>query len=204
MTDCKAFRILRGAIILIAVAVIGIFLGKLVSSYELRFMMNREFCGEYRGIEVYKSGDINKENCLSFVYTLKAMPEELTECCEILYFTAEDLPLPVYDGVKNKALGLTQGSTVYISTEDFAEEVIIHEFFHAYDNYHGLLSESDSFRTAYEAEKSLFKIDTPVEEAHLSEYFATLGSFYILSPEEMMTHAPETYRYFNERFRYYK
>lgn len=204
MTSRKTFRILRGAIILIAVAAIGIFLGRLVSSYELRFMMNREFCGEYRGIEVYKSGDIDKENCLSFIYALEAMPEELTECCEILYFTAEDLPLPVYSGEKNKALGLTQGSTVYISTEYFSEEVIIHEFFHAYDNYHGLPSESDSFRTAYDAEKALFNIASPTEEAHLSEYFATLGSFYIIYPAEMMTCAPETYRFFNERLRYYE
>ncbi len=203
MTKRRTFRILTGAAVLVAVAAIGIFLGKLVSSYELRFFLNREFCGEYRGIEVYKSGAIDKENCVSFIYTLEAIPEELTECCDTLYFTAEDLSLPIYDG-RNKALGLTQDSTIYISTEYFSEEVIIHEFFHAYDNFHGLLSETDSFRSAYEAEKALFDIESPVPEAHLSEYFATLGSFYIISPVEMMTYAPETYRFFNDRLGYYK
>ena len=125
MTKRRTFRILTGAAVLVAVAAIGIFLGKLVSSYELRFFLNREFCGEYRGIDVYKSGAIDKENCVSFIYTLEAIPEELTECCDTLYFTAEDLSLPIYDG-RNKALGLTQDSTIYISTEYFSEEVYPH------------------------------------------------------------------------------
>ena len=52
-------RILRLAVLVACAAVVGVFLGHMVSSYEMRFMLSRKYCGTYRGIEVYKSGSIN-------------------------------------------------------------------------------------------------------------------------------------------------
>ena len=66
----KAFRIGVYAAAIIAAAGVGVLLGQLASDYELRFLLNREFCGTYRGIDVYKSGEINDENVLGHIYVL--------------------------------------------------------------------------------------------------------------------------------------
>lgn len=192
-------KYIRLAVIIAATAFIGIGLGKLVGSYELRFMLNRTYCGNYRGIEVYKSGTINEENFLGHVYMLRDAPEELTECCDTMYFTGSDLPIPEGGSEEHPtALGLTQNKTVYISTDSYYPEVVFHELFHAYDHCHGYPSEHDSaFNEAYKAEGGKILILAGVEGTHAAEFYATAGALYLLSPGELKHKAPLTYRYFD-------
>lgn len=191
----KAFRYGVYAATVIAAAGVGILLGQLASDYELRFLLNREYCGTYRGIEVYKSGEINDENVLGHIYMLEAAPLELTDCCKSLYFIGSELPIPKNETGHTQALGLTQGDKIYISTESYSADVILHELFHAYDNRYGNSSDKN-FMSVYEREQTKLYIAGGYSDQRPSEYFATAGALYLLSPEELLLLAPETYTYF--------
>ena len=56
--------------------------------------MTRKFCGNYRGIDVYKCGELNNDNFLGHIYMLEKAPDALAESCEALYFTGEALSVP--------------------------------------------------------------------------------------------------------------
>ena len=189
---------LRLIAIIVVSAAIGILLGQLVTNYELKFMMSREYLGEYCGIEVYRTGDVNEENLERHFEMLAKAPEQLAECCDRLYFTGSELELPAYDGGLGDALGLTQNRTVYISTESFSSYVVFHELFHAYDNAHGELSaNSPEFESAYYANKRVIPVFASHSSAYASEFFAQAGAMYLLIPQELSVAAPETYEYFN-------
>ena len=191
-------KFIRLIAIVVTAAVLGIFLGRLVSSYEMRFMLSREYCGTYRGIDVYKSGHINDSNFLGHIYKLKDAPEKLVECCDTMYFTEDDLPIPDGGTRYSTALGLTQNRTVYISTYTYYPEVVIHELFHAYDYSNGLPSENSyDFKEALKSEKGKLRILTGVAGSYEAEYFATAGALYVLSPDVLMKAAPKTYKYFD-------
>ena len=199
MTDNrKAFRLVRQCVIVLLAAVIGITFGHIVSSYEMRFMMNREYCGTYRGIDVYKSGSIDADNFIAHIYMLSAAPEELTSCVDRLYFTGMDLSIPANDTGFGSALGLTQGRTVYISTESYRDDVVFHELFHAYDNASGLPSDSDRFRGIYNIEGGAIPIEAGTPELHPAEVFAEAGALYFLRPSLLKFIAPGLYGYFGE------
>ncbi len=192
-------KVVRLSLIIIVSAFIGILFGQLVSSYELRFMLSREYLGEYRGIEIYTAGSVNEENMKLHLQVLKEAPEQLTKCVERIYFTGTDLELPVQDSGMGKALGLTQGQTVYLSTESFGSYVALHEMFHAYDYVHGDLSENSvRFQRVYERGKNVIPIFAPNVGAYPAEFFAQAGAMCITMPFEMSIAAPEVYEYFTE------
>lgn len=191
----KAFRIGVYAAAIIAAAGVGVLLGQLASDYELRFLLNREFCGRYRGIEVYKSGEINDENVLGHIYVLDAAPSELTDCCKSLYFIGGELPIPKNETGHTQALGLTQGEKIYISTNSYSADVMLHELFHAYDNRYGNSSDKD-FMSVYSREQTKLYVAGGYSDQRPSEYFATAGALYLLNPEDLLLLAPETYNYF--------
>ena len=191
----KAFRIGVYAAAVIAAAGVGVLLGQLASDYELRFLLNREFCGTYRGIDVYKSGEINDENVLGHIYVLDAAPSELTDCCKSLYFIGGELPIPKNETGHTQALGLTQGEKIYISTNSYSADVMLHELFHAYDNRYGNSSDKD-FMSVYSREQTKLYVAGGYSDQRSSEYFATAGALYLLNPEDLLLLAPETYNYF--------
>ena len=143
----------RAAIIVLAVAV-GIGLGFFITNYETRYLLNRKFCGTYRGIDVYKSGEINADNFVAHAHVLESAPDILVDACTEMYFTGEDLDIPVAGKLGGKALGITQGSVIYISTDSFNADVILHELFHAYDNANEKISESEEFVRIMEKERN--------------------------------------------------
>ena len=194
----KVYKAIRLAVIILVSAIIGIILGHFVSNYEMRFMLDRKFCGTYRGIEVYKVGQIDVDNFKDHAYMLSLAPDELAEACERMYFTGTDLEIPSNDSGINAALGLTQNRTVYISTRTFGADVLFHELFHAYDNYKGMLSQNDlDFISAFNEERRRIftAVVDPTQES--AEFFAQCGAVYLLSPNELETKAPKTYYYFN-------
>ena len=177
---------------------VGIILGQLVSSYELRYMLSREYYGEINGIEVYRTGDVNEDNLALHTEMLKNAPEQLTECCDRIYFTGTDLELPIHDAGLGNALGLTQGGTVYISTASFSSYVVYHELFHAFDNARGIISSSDEFTRLYEENKRFLPVYASNDGAYESEFFAQAGALYLIMPRELSVAAPGLYKYYDE------
>lgn len=195
----RASIVLKCTIIAVMTAVIGIFVGKTIAAYETGYLLNREYCGSYRGIEVYKSGEINDENFLQHVVMLRDAPEKLVECCDKMYFIGGSLPIRT----SGSALGVTQDSTVFITTDSYGPDVLVHELFHTYDNRYGASSSSD-FDSIYEAEKYKIPVSSGYDEKHRAEFFATAGAVYIVSPAELLKKAPNTFFYINEILELYE
>lgn len=196
-------KVVKYAVMIAVSAAIGIFFGHLISNYEMRFMASRTFYGEYKGIEIYTVGEVNEKIMSNYLYMLSCAPEELTECCDRLYFTGSDLEIPANDAGVDSALGLTQGRTIYISTEWFGMEVMFHELFHAYDNVNGELSAKEEFRDIYWSERGKIYVAAEYEEMYPSEFFAQGGAFYLLARDKLKEEAPLTYAYFNRLFRFF-
>ena len=189
--------------IIILALVIGISLGYFVTNYETRYLLNRKFCGTYRGIDVYKSGEINAENFIGHAHVLDDAPDVLVETCTEMYFIGEDLDILAMGGQGGKALGITQGSVIYISTASFNADVVLHELFHSYDNANDKISDSDGFLRIMEKERNNVHVELYDEEAYSAEYFAVAGAEYLLQPEVLRKSAPETYDFIDKLIGYY-
>lgn len=192
MTERKPFRAVKYGIAILFAGILGILLGRFLTRYETRFFLNREYCGNYRGIEVYKSGEIDGENAACHLQMLERAPAALTDGCTALYLTRGALPVP-------DALGLTQDTTVFITTDSFYPDVLLHELFHAYDRANGALSDSAGFRAVYGREREAVAVACLVPESDRAEFFATAGAQYLLSPLDLRENAPETFAFFDER-----
>ncbi|MBR5090285.1 MAG: hypothetical protein IK093_12725 [Ruminiclostridium sp.] len=196
-----ASKLLRLLGIVIVSAVIGIFLGHLVSNYEVRYMLSRKYIGEYNGIEIYQTGDVNEENLALHKAMLEYAPDVLTECCDRLYFVGSDLELPAQEAIGiGQALGLTQNRTIYISTEGYSPYVVFHELFHAYDNAHDEISSNDlTFISAFNENRGVIPVFAAHASAYSSEFFAQSGAMYLLLPNELEVEAPETFSFFHDK-----
>lgn len=194
-----SLRTVKWILIIIAAVVIGIFLGQFITSYETRFLFDREYCGSYKGIDVYKCGELNDLNAAGHLRLLENVPDELAETCSAIYLTGGSLSVPLIGSEGGKALGLTQNTTIYISTDSFNVDVLYHELFHAYDNANGMLSESDEFRKIAENEGAVFYLEGYEETSHPAEVFASAGAMYLLEPEHLEFIAPKLYTYIEER-----
>ncbi len=191
-------------VLIVAVAVgIGILMGQFLTSYKTQYLLSREFCGTYRGIDVYKCGEINKDYFIGHAYMLESAPDVLVECCTDMYFTGGDLAIPI---IKNggKALGLTQGSTIYIATDTFNVDVVYHELFHAYDNANDKISDSDEFMQIFYREKDKVFVEVVDDDDYNEEFFAAAGAAYLLEPQVLQTAAPETYEFIDRLIRHYE
>lgn len=194
-----SLRTVKWILIIIAAVVVGIFLGQFITSYETRFLFDREYCGSYKGIDVYKCGELNDLNAAGHLRLLETVPDELAETCSAIYLTGGSLSVPLIGSEGGKALGLTQNTTIYISTDSFNVDVLYHELFHAYDNANGMLSESDEFRKIAENEGAVFYLEGYEETSHPAEVFASAGAMYLLEPEHLEFIAPKLYAYIEER-----
>lgn len=196
---------IRHTVIVLLAAAIGICLGYLVSSYETRFMLGREYQGSYKGIELYTCGDVNEDFYDAHIQMLEYAPEELLTGCDRIYFTGGDISIPANDSGYAQALGLTQNRVIYVSTRSFGADVVLHELFHTYDSANGMPSANSSdFQEACEKEKGNIRIIAGHSSLLASEFFAEAGAMYVISPFELSIRAPETYRYFNTIFALYE
>ena len=107
--------------------------------------------------------------------------------------------MPLIGSEGGKALGLTQNTTIYISTDSFNVDVLYHELFHAYDNANGKLSESGEFMKIAEKEGKAFYLEGYESSAQPAEIFASAGAMYLLEPEHLELIAPGLYAYIQER-----
>lgn len=192
----------KHAVIVAAAVIIGIIAGQFITSYKTQYLLSREFCMTYRGIDVYRCGEINRDYFIAHAYMLESAPDVLVECCTDMYFVGGKMSVPIV-GTDGRALGLTQDSTIYIATDSFNADVIYHELFHAYDNAHGKLSESEEFLAIFAKEKDKLFVGVLDESAYPEEFFATAGAEYLLAPQKLKTIAPESYEYIDNLIKYY-
>ncbi len=197
-------RYVKYAIIIIIAVIGGIFLGQFITSYETQYLLSREYCGSYRGIDVYRCGEINSDNFVGHAYMLDSAPEELVKYCDAIYFTGGEQSVPIIGKTGGKALGLTQGTIIYITTDTFNADVIYHELFHVYDNAHDNLTKTDEFLMIYYKERDYVSVKAIDEDALPAEFFAAAGAEYLLEPESLKAKAPEIYEYINQRIEYYE
>ena len=197
MTERTTFRTVKYGIAVFLAGILGILLGRFITRYETRFFLSREYCGSYRGIEVYKCGEVNGENAAYHLQMLETAPKPLTDSCTALYLTCG--PLPVPEGGEAEALGLTQETTVFVTTDSFYPDVLLHELFHAYDRANTALSDSAEFCAVYDREREGLSVACLVPESDRAEFFATAGAQYLLSPITLSEAAPETFAFFDER-----
>lgn len=195
-------RYIKYAAVIVAAVIVGIFLGRFFTRYDTRYLLSRRYCGSYRGIDVYECGEINEENFIGHAYMLESAPDILTDCCTAMYFTGGSLSIPIIG--HGDALGLTQDSIIYISTDTFNVDVIYHELFHAYDNVNGNLSRSDEFMSIYYEEKDSVFVEVLDEAARPAEFFAASGALYLLEPETLKSAAPQVYGYIDRRIDFYE
>ncbi len=201
----KVIGFIRRTVIVLIAAAIGVCLGYMVSSYETRFMLGREYQGSYKGVELYTCGDVRQEFYSAHVQMLDYAPEELLAGCDRIYFTGEGISIPLNDSGYSQALGLTQNRVVFISTETFGADVVMHELFHTYDSANGMLSaNSSAFLQAFDKEQGNIRIAAGHSSMLASEFFAEAGAMYIISPFELSLRAPETYDYFNAMLALYE
>lgn len=198
MTERKPFRAVKYGIAIFLAGILGIALGRFITRYETRFFLSREYCGSYRGIEVYKCGEVDGENAALHLQMLEEAPKPLTDSCTALYLTCG--PLPVSEGGgEAEALGLTQDTTIFVTTDSFYPDVLLHELFHAYDRSNEALSDSAEFRAVYDRERAEVPVACLVPESDRAEFFATAGAQYLLSPVTLYEKAPGTFAFFDER-----
>ncbi len=195
----------KHTVIVLIAAAVGICLGYFVSSYETRFMLGREYQGAYKGVELYTCGDVNDIFYKAHLEMLELAPDELLAGCERIYFTGADIGIPANDSGYEHALGLTQNGVVYVSTQSFGADVVMHELFHTYDSANGMLSDnSPGFRAAFDSENGNIRVIAGSSVFMASEFFAEAGAMYIISPFELSIRAPRTYEYFNTIFDLYE
>lgn len=193
----EKLRKVKYAVILILAVAIGIFAGRFITNYETRYLLSRQFCGTYRGIDVYKCGDINELNFVGHAHMLEDAPEMLVECCSEMYFTGDELSVPTTGGSYGMALGLTQDDRVFISTYSFNADVVYHELLHAYDNAYKI-TETPEFALVYGSESEYLPVAAIDASSHPQEFFAVAGATYLLEPVTLEFLAPKTYAYFEQ------
>ncbi len=198
----KNIRYVKYIVILAAAVIGGILLGRFFSSYDTQYLLSREYCGDFRGIAIYKCGEINRENFVGHAYMLDSAPDVLVESCTKMYFTGGSLTVPVSGNVN--ALGITQDTTVYISTDTFNADVVYHELFHAFDNANGKLTETDEFLRIYYKEMDKVYVEVVDDSTRPEEFFAAAGAQYLLEPDILKAAAPETYDYIDRLIGYYE
>lgn len=201
----KAKDVIKRTVIVLIAALIGVCLGYLMSSYETRFMLGREYRGSYKGIELYTCGDVNDEFCYAHIKMLELAPDELLTGCDRIYFTGSGIPISANDSGYDQALGLTQNRVIFVSTESFGADVVMHELFHTYDSANGMPSgNSPDFQFVFGKEKDNIRIVAGHSDLLASEFFAEAGAMYVISPFELSIRAPKTYEYFNSIFGLYE
>lgn len=78
---------------------------------------------------------------------------------------------------------------------------VVHEIFHAYDDYLSFISESSEFKEIYESEKEKFKVCDYHSTHYLSnvrEYFAEACQEYIYHPDDLKISTPKTYEFIED------
>lgn len=147
------------------------------------------------GINITRMNKTDEEIIEKYLDNLDVIPNDLRKYCEEIVFTNEDLGQKFELDITNPILALSYGDTIYINTEKYEENVLIHEMYHVYDYKHKWISEQEEFINLYEDYKENISV-SPGNVNNCYEFFASCGEMYFLNPDEIMEVAPSIYEYF--------
>jgi hypothetical protein len=150
---------------------------------------------EYENINicVYED-DYDETNYDLYLENLKTIPSGLIKNCDNIYFTNENLNKKFeLDDIITKIVALSYGKDIYVNTEYFSEDVLIHEMYHVYDYSNNWISDSDEFVKLYEEYKDDFEV-SPGNVENSYEFFATYGENFSLKDDLEETNL---YTFFN-------
>lgn len=134
------------------------------------------------GAAIYTTNDILEKNYALFLSDIEIAPPELLKYCEKIIFTHENLTEKFHMPLKNKIVAISVGKDIYVCTDFYSEDTIVHELCHIYDYSNGWVSDSELFAQLYVK----YKEEIPVSAGNIEderEFFASCGEKYFTGKE---------------------
>lgn len=170
----------KKTIFIILLCIISFFAG-IISANKINFSRNdykKTFNYENISINVYN--EYNKENYEKYIDNLEMIPKDLIKNCNNIFFTSEDLNKKFDLGFNSKVVAISYGKDIYINTDYYRNNVLIHEMYHVYDYSNDWISKTDEFLEIYERNKEVFEV-SPGNNTDSYEFFATCGENFFLN-----------------------
>lgn len=139
---------------------------------------------EYDNIKIFSYEGFDKVNAQSYLEDLAALPKKLTDNCENIYFTDENLNEKFSLEIETQIVALSFGRDIYISTDYHGTEVLVHELYHVYDYANDWISDTDEFKELYELYKDEHEV-SPGNVQNCYEFFASYGENFYLRNETL-------------------
>lgn len=170
-------------IILILLCAIFFILGTLTSNY-LNSDHEYKKTSKYENITLNTYTDFDQKNYNLYLEDLKNIPKDLIKNCDNIYFTNENLNKKFNLNINTKVVAISYGKDIYVSTEYYSNDVLIHEMYHVYDYSNNWISKTEEFLKLYDEYKNDFEV-SPGNKENAYEFFATYGENFTLRNEEL-------------------
>lgn len=142
----------------------------------------------------------NNNNYNNYVKDIENTTELLKSNCDNIFFTDENLNKKFNLNFDNCIVyAISFGKNIYIDTNYYNKNVVVHEMCHVYDYSNGWLSDSDDFQNLYKSENSNVSVSEGNKQ-NAYEFFASSGEMFFNNPEKLKNLSYLTYSYFNEIF----
>ena len=168
------------------------FLGISVSGME---NIDYDKITEYENIKIYAHKNFDEKRMNLYIENLETIPESLLNNCENIYFTGENLSEKFNLDIEAPVVAVSDGADIYVSTNYYSDDVLIHEFFHVYDYTHFWVSDKEDFLKLYEKYKDVYHV-SPGNVENSYEFFASYGELFSLANESLEKN--ELYTFFSE------
>lgn len=150
---------------------------------------------KYKNISINKDKNLDQDNLKLYLNNLENIPKGLLENCNNIYFSSENLNDKFDLNIKTKIVAISYGKDIYIDTNYYKDDVLIHEMYHVFDYSNNWISETEEFLILYEKYKDDFKV-SPGNNENSYEFFATYGENFTLNKE--LDNSSDIYNFFKE------
>lgn len=142
---------------------------------------------EYGNIKVYLHENNDEDIAELYLEDLETLPDRLTENCENIYFTDENLTkkFGLEDEIQSEIVAISSGRDIYISTKYHGKEVLVHELWHVFDYANDWISDTDEFVNLYEMYKDEYEV-SPGNVQNRYEFFASYGETFYLRKDTLL------------------
>lgn len=157
--------------------VLGIITANILNKDNVKevYMLN----SRYENISIYTSYNCDQQNVNSYLEDITKIPKNLLNNCDNIYFTDEDLTEKFNLTIKTKVVAISYGNDIFVNTDYYSEDILIHEMYHIYDYSNNWISETEDFLLLYEKYKDVYKV-SPGNNENAYEFFATCGEYFTL------------------------
>ena len=141
----------------------------------------------------------NEENYKNYMSDIEKVKDIFGEFGQQYIFTDENLNEKFNFGFETNVLGTSTGKKIYIDTNHYDENVVLHETIHAYDFSKDYISDDACFEEIYKNNKEKISV-TGGNNQNVYEFFASSGENFFKNPDDLKTRAPEVYDFFRTEF----